>query len=145
MNWGLKITILYAGFVVLILSMVFRTFGYKVDLVSADYYDQELKFQDRINGTKKTDSLHLVFQTEAKGGMVSMIYPAQWQGKQVDGKILFYRPSDSALDLSYAARPGEKGVQVFTSGKFRRGSYRMVCDFKVEGQKYCYEEILFMN
>jgi len=145
MSWGIKITILYCGFVVLILSMVFATMTYKVDLVSADYYDQELKFQDKINGIRNTDSLHLSFKTEIAKQVVSLQYPEQWHGKKVAGRILFYRPSDSALDLSYTANQGEQGQQVFASGKFRRGTYKMLCDFQVDGRKFCYEETLFLN
>jgi len=41
MNWGLKITLLYVGFVAMILTLVFKASGEKVDLVTKDYYAQE--------------------------------------------------------------------------------------------------------
>jgi hypothetical protein len=145
MGWGTKIAILYIGFVLLILTMVLKSMTHTVDLVSTDYYEQELKFQEKINGTKNTDSLHLVFKTEARNNMVSITYPEQWLGRTITGKILFYRHSDSALDLSCSADQNDKGTQVFASGKFRRGSYKMLCDFVVDGKKFCYEENLFMN
>jgi hypothetical protein len=47
--------------------------------------------------------------------------------------------------LSFAANQDGKGVQLFESGRFKRGTYKMLCDFKVEGRKFCYEETLFLN
>ena len=145
MSWGIKIALLYCGFVVLILSMVMCTMTYKVDLVSPDYYEQELKFQDKLNGLRNTDSLHLHFKTETDRHKISLVYPAQWKGQPVEGKILFYRPSDSALDLSFMASQGTQGQQVFASDRFRLGAYKMLCDFKVGGRKFCYEESIFLK
>ena len=49
MSWGIRITIMYLGFVGLILTLVFTCFGHKVELESKDYYARELRFQDQIN------------------------------------------------------------------------------------------------
>ena len=46
MSWGIKITILYLGFVALILTLVFTCFGHKSELEYKDYYVRELKFQE---------------------------------------------------------------------------------------------------
>ena len=42
MNFGVKITVLYLSFVALILTLVFMSFSQKVELVSKDYYAQEI-------------------------------------------------------------------------------------------------------
>jgi hypothetical protein len=58
MNFGVKITALYLGFVALILTLVFMSFGQKVELVSKDYYAQEIAFQDKINSINNERSLN---------------------------------------------------------------------------------------
>ena len=57
MDFGGKIIILYLSFVGLILTLVFMSYGQKVELVSADYYAQEINFQQKINATNNEKSL----------------------------------------------------------------------------------------
>jgi len=52
MSWGKKITILYIGFVLLIVSMVTISASHKIELVSKDYYAQELDYQQKINAIR---------------------------------------------------------------------------------------------
>jgi hypothetical protein len=144
-NWGTKIVILYIGFVGMTLTMVLQTMGYKVDLVTPDYYEQELKFQDKIDANKNVESLHLVFHTEARNKSVMFSFPAEWKGKNVVGRVQFYRASNSDLDLSFPVNLHVSGIQMFASEKFKRGIYKMLCDFTFEEKKFCYEETLFMN
>ena len=49
--------VFYIGSVGLILTLVFMSYGQKVELVSADYYAQELKFQDKIDATNNAKTL----------------------------------------------------------------------------------------
>ena len=51
MNWGFKILMLYAAFVGMIIFLVFRTAHENIDLVTEDYYQQELAFQNKIDQT----------------------------------------------------------------------------------------------
>ena len=52
MNWGHKILFLYLGFVILVMVMVFMAYRQDVPLVSDDYYEKELKYQDDIDQFK---------------------------------------------------------------------------------------------
>ena len=55
LNWGHYIVIGFIGFVILILFMVFRSYQHNNDLVSEDYYAEEIAFQDVID--KKSNFL----------------------------------------------------------------------------------------
>ena len=57
MNWGWKIVVVYSGFVVMTLGMVFYFMGHKVDLVAKDYYKQEIEYQDQIDKITNAKSL----------------------------------------------------------------------------------------
>ena len=48
MSWGIKIAIVYVGFMALIISMVIVSSSSKSELVAKDYYAQELNYQQRI-------------------------------------------------------------------------------------------------
>mgnify|MGYP003351831803 CR=1 FL=1 len=53
-NWGWRIVMLYGGFVVLILFLVYKTTTVKDDLVTPDYYAKELKYQEQLDKQKRT-------------------------------------------------------------------------------------------
>ena len=60
MNWGHRIIILYVGFVLLIGTMVYLSSRENVDLVSSDYYDQEIKFQSKMEAERQLSSSKIV-------------------------------------------------------------------------------------
>jgi hypothetical protein len=53
MSWGYKILIFYGLFVGMMAALVIGSYQHKVNLVSKDYYEMELKYQDVIDGSPK--------------------------------------------------------------------------------------------
>ncbi len=145
MNWGIRITLLYCGFVVMMLVMVFMAMHQKVDLVSVDYYEKELLFQDKINGMKNTLELKGAFSSETSAGSVTLHYPLALTGKAVSGEIFFYRPSDSKKDEKFNAAPDNTGTQRFQLRNYKRGLYKLLCEIEADGKKYYYEQSLQLN
>ncbi len=145
MSWGTKIALLYIGFVLMIGFMVVKSNRETVDLVSADYYAQELKFQDKIDGQNNMNSLAGKIEFEAKDKSASIQFPKEFIGKKLSGKILFYRPSDATLDISSEIGMNDLGNQVVRNENFKRGLYQMQINCIVDGKSYYYEQQLFMN
>jgi hypothetical protein len=144
-NWGTKIALLYVGFVAMIAVMVFKSSQHKVDLVSADYYAQELKFQDKIDGKNNLSSLSTKIDWLAKDKQIDIKFPMELvEGKAV-GEIKLYRPSNSQDDLKFPLQINEKGNQLIKSEQFKRGVYLMQISFKIGETDYFSEQELFMN
>jgi hypothetical protein len=57
MNWGLRIVLVYIGFVAMILTLVFKARSEKIELVAPDYYEQEIVYQNRIEALQNMRSL----------------------------------------------------------------------------------------
>ena len=57
MSWGYKILGVYLVFVTGIVFLVIKSSNQKVDLVTKDYYEQELMYQDKINETARASKL----------------------------------------------------------------------------------------
>jgi len=101
-NWGTSIVLAYSTFIVFILYFVVKTFTqpeYDYDLVSEQYYQEELEFQNTINHTKKANKLEdevTILKTE-KG--LQILIPNALNNVIV-GEIKFYRPSNDQLDFS---------------------------------------------
>ena len=145
MSWGTRIAALYIGFVIMISVLVFKSNGEKVDLVSVDYYAQELKFQDKIDGQKNMNSLSGRVTCEAKNKSVTIQFPAELIGKYVTGEILFYRPSDNDLDLRTQLLLDSLGKQKIRNDKFKRGVYLMQIKCSLNSKSFYYEQQIFMN
>jgi hypothetical protein len=71
-----------------------------VDLVENNYYEKELTYQNKID--KQTNTLALVnpVQFSGKGTTLRIMFPIKETGPVTDGKVLFYKASDSRSDFS---------------------------------------------
>ena len=50
MNWGNKLILVFIVFAVMMSVLVYKSVNTKYDLVSKDYYKDELRYQDKIDG-----------------------------------------------------------------------------------------------
>lgn len=142
MSWGYKITILYAGFVLLITTMVVASVRQKVDLETDDYYDQELKFQQKIDRVRQTGALETQPTWEVQPGALLLRFPAQFDGKPVSGSICFFRPSDKALDTNVLLPVTTGGTQCISTRSLKKGVYKMQLSWHAGTAGYYNEGIL---
>lgn len=101
-SWPAGITIALVAFVLFILSFVYKvTFmeEYGHDLVSEDYYKDELNYQqeiDKLNNAAKLKQ-NIVIEKTSEG--LSIIFPSEFQPNTITGKIEFQRLSNSKIDF----------------------------------------------
>lgn len=144
-SWGYKITILYLGFVALIVCLVTMAMRQKVDLVSKDYYEQELKFQDKINKTNRSNALKEPLTWEIKPGELKLKFPQQFNGKQINGNIYFFRPSDATLDKTIPIPTDTATVKNISTQQLKRGLYKIQISWEVNKEEYYNEGIIQIN
>lgn len=144
MNFGVKITILYLGFVGLILTLVFMSYGHKVELVSKDYYAQELKYQDKIDAMNNANSLNTSIDHRVEGKNITLTINPELVTNDFSGTVNFFRPSDSSLDVNMAMN-FNNNTQVIPTDKLKHGSYKMQLTWKSGGKNYFKEEVIFIE
>ena len=142
MNWGLRITLLYLGFVALILTLVGLTMRQKVDLVSKDYYQQELQYQQRIDRTANTSTLSAPPSCTIQGSNIVLTFPGELRGKEITGTILFFRPSDASKDRTVAISVDAAGTQAVPMAALSSGMYKMQLEWKAGTLEFYHESIL---
>lgn len=142
MNWGLKITLLYAGFVILIVSMVSMAMREKVDLVSKDYYELELKYQEKIDRMNNSSTLSEPLSWEMKTGQMVLNFPSELKGKTKKGEIHFFRPSDMNLDELVSIPADTLQMCSFSTEKLKRGVYKMQISWESGIQQFYNEGII---
>ena len=144
MNFGFKITVLYVSFVVLILTMVFMCFGQDVELVSSDYYAQEIKFQDKINAINNEKKLEESIQHSINNEKIVLTIDSVLLSKDFEGTINFFRPSDSSKDFKLKMKFANN-EQVVSCKKLVHGAYKLQLSWISNKTNYFKEEIIFIN
>lgn len=142
MSWGIKITILYTGFAVLIMTMVGLTMRERVDLVTPDYYEQELHYQDRIDAIGHTRLLEEQPSWEVGEKVLHLHLPGSTGKRAVEGEVYFFRPSDSRLDKTITIPAAVGGIHEIPLGKLKKGVYKMQINWKQDSTNYYTEGII---
>ena len=97
-SWGTKIAVLYSTFVVGIGGLVYASTRTKFELVSDDYYQQEVQYQKVIDATKNGSALSTPLTIDAGVDGVGIAFPKEFAGKEISAHILCYAPVNSAWD-----------------------------------------------
>jgi len=145
MSWGVKITTLYIGFVGLILTLVIISMNQKVDLVSKDYYSEEIKFQDRIDATQNANGVNKLISFTTVDKKLIIDYEPDVLTKDFIGEINFFRPSDSDKDMKVKMNPDIDGVQTIDISSLTHGMYKLQLSWNCNGKKYYKEDVLFIK
>jgi nitrogen fixation protein FixH len=144
MNFGVKITILYLSFVALILTLVFKCFGQNVELVSKDYYAQEIQFQDKINAINNEKNLPGSIHHSVNGKEIVLTIDSALLSKDFKGTVNFFRPSDSSKDIQLKMN-FVNNEQIIHSNELIHGTYKLQLSWESNQTKYFKEEVIFIN
>ena len=102
MNWGWKITLVYIAFAAMIISFVIRARSNRIDLVTPDYYEQELIYEQKISAQRNVVELDEPPTVKAlSGGLFTVQFPSSFSGTTMNGTIHLYCPSDATRDLDF--------------------------------------------
>lgn len=142
MSWGIRITILYLSFVALMVTLVVLCYGQKVELVSKDYYKQELQYQDKINAINNANALQNGIEHSVNGNVVALKVTPEFLAAGYKGEIYFFRPSDSQKDVKLELKFTENGEQIITGNKLEHGIYNMQLSWQSGGKNYFNESVV---
>lgn len=139
-SWGYRVMFLYVGFAGLIIYFVTRSMNEKVDLVTPDYYAQELKFQDKIESINRNNDLNQALGIEYSDAGIIITYPTDLQNKTITGAINIFRPSDKSKDQTIEITPDKEMKQTISTTSLSKGMYRIKVDYEVDGAGYYSEK-----
>ncbi|MBU3678574.1 MAG: hypothetical protein FGM32_03090 [Candidatus Kapabacteria bacterium] len=139
-NWGRNIVIVYSIFALSTLGFVAFAMTQRVDLTSADYYEQALRHDETVAALKRgmDAGVHVVV-----GPVLQIVIPQQMP---IDGRIQvrLARADDPSLDrnLSITADP-VLGIAISTTD-MRRGKWRLIAEWKSKGLAYRCESAIWI-
>jgi hypothetical protein len=141
-SWGHKILFVYLAFVVGILFLVFKANNEKFDLVTPNYYEAELKFQNVINDRQHVAELSSPPKIVHSVNSIGIQLPEEFFNKQVKGQVYLYRPSDATKDLNLDFSTN-KGFVEITLKENLAGAYAVKLSWEADGKRYYNEQRIF--
>jgi nitrogen fixation protein FixH len=138
-GWLLPYVIIgaFICFISYISYFVSKAMRSEVNLVSKDYYQQELDYQDHIEVMNRTNALNQDVTVAAPAGTNQVIIniPGAANNK-VTGNISFFRPSDSDQDFQIPVNLNESQNQILNTDKLSKGLWRVKVNYTHGGQHY---------
>jgi nitrogen fixation protein FixH len=131
-NWGTGITIAMGSFMLMILSFVVAAWRENIDLVSADYYAQELQYQERMEQMGRARAADAKIEFTMQADRVQVQLP---EGVQ-KGEMHFFRPSNAKYDFVQPIAANAQGKQVVQDTRLIAGLWKVKTTWEQRGERY---------
>ena len=132
----------YVTFVAGMGFLVFKASSQKFDLVTKDYYEQELKYQQIIDQSANTSKLSAPVTIEKREGELKISFPDVMKNKKKLVDFYLYYAADAKKDFRKKFELNENELaQVLPIGM--KGMYELKLSWEAEGVKYYFEKKLF--
>ncbi len=98
MNWGNKLILAFVVFILFIGYMVYQAFNTQFDLVSKNYYNDELRYQDKLQAIKNANAISDV-EIIQNNQFVEIHLPNEIKNSKISGYVLLYCKTDEKKDF----------------------------------------------
>lgn len=141
-GWGKRIAILYIGFVLGIMTLVFAAIRQNYDLVTEDYYAKELGQDEKQRKIANAHALpeRLKIVPDFASGKLTLKFPADHTDAK--GTVVLYRPSDKNLDQQIAIQLGSLSQQDIATKDLAPGLWRIQVEWEAQGKPFYQEQAL---
>lgn len=142
LSWGYIITSGYLIFVTGIVFLVYKASSQKFDLVTKDYYEQELKYQNIIDQSANTAKLSAPLLVTRGDGELQIAFPPEMKNKLKMIDFYLYYPADVKKDFRKSIETKDNELKQPLPAAMK-GMYELKLSWEVEGTKYYFEKKLF--
>jgi hypothetical protein len=123
LTWGHKLIFVFILFGTMMTYMVYRSFGTRVDLVSREYYNDELAYQELIDGAQTVSDKGAALKLTFRGRVVTVQQPDSSVTRPTEGTAWFYCVSDSDKDQKISLTDSSRGTGALAEVLLKEGRY----------------------
>lgn len=143
MNWGYKILFVYIFFVAGIIFLVAKSSMQNQDLVTKDYYEQELKYQDKIDQTERANALSSLVKYEVRAHDILISFPQEMKNTELNAHILLYCTADKSKDIEKNINTKDGIIQMALPAG-NKGLHELKISWTANNTSYYHEHKLFL-
>ena len=116
------------------------------ELVRADYYEQEITYQQQLDRLKRTAAVRnqIALTYDAAGEQVVLRLPSSPGAGSPSGTIHFYRPSNARLDFEVPVALDAAGLQRVPAGKLQGGLWKVRVNWTSDGEEFHHDQSLVL-
>ncbi|MGX1928670.1 FixH family protein [Flagellimonas sp. 2504JD4-2] len=143
-NWGTGIVIAFIAFITFILYFVVRMSmddSANHDLVTEEYYKQELAYQKEIDASNTSTELGATLKLEQSKDGITIFFPEKFDPKKITGTVSLYRPSNKHLDLDFPLSLSKTHLLI-PDNRLVDGRWDITIKWQYEGNKFLFKERL---
>jgi hypothetical protein len=136
MNWGTKIAMGLAAFMIFIIVLGVIMSGSKTDaLVDNDYYEKGINYNKVYNRKEqvKRDHAQPVITLDTKSIVIAFKH-------QASGTVRLMRTADKKLDKILSFETGAGHQLIIPVAPLQKGYWRLITDWTSNGNSYLYEQ-----
>jgi len=140
--WPLGIILTFVIFISGTIGLVVMASTQRVDLVNANYYEQEIKYQSRIDSLSRARQLgtNASIAYEASHKRIVITLPAEQAPGGISGTIELYRPSMAGLDRQFPMDMKYSNVQSIDASNLESGLWRVRASWNVNNTDFSLDQ-----
>ncbi len=142
MNWGQKLMLVFVVFAAGMIYLAYRCMHINSDLVSKEYYKDELRYQDVIDGTRSANALNGKIRLIQQDERIIVQLPAEMKNERVSGNIWFYCAANAKNDRHISIKLDTEASQLINKKMLSPGNYTVKFDWTGNNKHYYWEQPL---
>lgn len=131
--------------IVLLIAFVIYSSQNSFKLVEKDYYQKEINYQSQIDKETRTNQLSQKINIVSNDDRVVLQFPSMFAPEDINGRILFFRPSDLNLDVSIKIDLNQEGLQSISNTNLKKGAWIVKVFWNNQQDEYYSEKRIFVN
>lgn len=143
--WPIGIIAAFGLFIALTAVFVAKAVASRTDLVTHDYYEEELRYQDRLNQLRRTAPWQEQIRVTWADGELKLLMPAEHAAARVTGKLVLYRPSAADHDAEWPLSLNDQGEQRIPAAELAPGLWKARLHWSVGGESYYFDQPLVIH
>lgn len=144
--WPVAIVGFFIVFAIFLTSFIVWAVGQKQDLVTENYYEREVRFQEQLDRQQRTQALarETAVQFNAATRTILVTLPDA-QAREANGQIHFYRPANARLDQTLPLSTDPTGRQAVDARSLAAGLWKVRVEWSVGGKDFYFDQQVIVN
>lgn len=145
--WPAGLIAAFALFIGGTVALIAIAASQRSDLVTPDYYEQELRYQTRLDALHRAAPFagRIGVETDPQGAQLRLSLPAEVIGPDTVGRVELYRPSAASLDCAVPLALDADGTQIVNVTGLQAGLWKVRLQWRAGGQDYFVERSVVLK
>jgi nitrogen fixation protein FixH len=135
--WPASIVGFFVIAIIFLVTFVAWAMRQREDLVSADYYEREVRYQQQLDSMNRSQTLAAQVRITFDPSQPAIVITLPGDKRQgARGQVHLYRPSDARLDRELPLALDADGVQRLDAKQLNNGLWKVRVKWNANGQEY---------